>query len=748
VRVTGGREAYFAIDGERRVVLWGPAAEALLGFGTEEALGQHCWQVLKANGVFGRPLYCDRCAACLKSDVFVAPPAHHLLLTNKNGHVTRLVHELVPLPSGPGARALVLLSETPAQLSQPADPSLVVDETQPGLGTFGTVIKGLAALGILADSMSSTNFYQALDSTLDRVLGLTRGEAAEVFLRDRFSGEMCLTAHRGLFRSAFRQITRFGPNQGFPGLVATTGTPLFTDELNRDDRFLRTRVKEKGIRSYISIPLGSDGGTIGCLNVAFRRPVESSSSHLQLLSWLAAPLASAAELATLRSNAKLDWLDEGDAPLGAVPGQVLKAMMDISEADQGIINLWWADDGEICTRASSGDVIPCLSSRNRYRCPVRAQGRPVVTLGPGSNGPVSCRESLGDARTALCVPIGAPGRVIGAVSLRFARSQPVPTRPMALLGAMSRSSARVLRAARPYLRPDRHPPEETSYRPLGQPVGTLDNKESEAPAPAAPPFLDIRCFGSFQVLRDGQPLSPSSFGRRQSLTVLKVLVTRRGRPVSTDFLSEVLWPEAEPEAADRRLWVIIHSLRTALEPGLKHGQLSSFIHRNGDAYSFDPAIPYRLDVEEFMGSLAQGEGAEERGDTRDAVAKYREAARLYQADYIEEEQYSDWCSAEREYLREVYLDLLKRLASLHACLNEWDRSITWHRRALLMDGLREEVHRELMRCLWSAGRRDEALRQYLECREVLARELGVEPLPETSELYRRIMEEDLRSSPF
>ena len=36
------------------------------------------------------------------------------------------------------------------------------------------------------------------------------------------------------------------------------------------------------------------------------------------------------------------------------------------------------------------------------------------------------------------------------------------------------------------------------------------------------------------------------------------------------------------------------------------------------------------------------------------------------------------------------------------------------------------------------GRPDEALAQFDHCRRILARELGVEPMPETERVYRKI----------
>ncbi|HLB12264.1 MAG TPA: BTAD domain-containing putative transcriptional regulator, partial [Dehalococcoidia bacterium] len=480
------------------------------------------------------------------------------------------------------------------------------------------------------------------------------------------------------------------------------------------------------------------------------------------------------ELALLRSQDNVEWLDEGETSAGSLPRQVLKAMVEASEADQGLLVLW-GPDGARVDAGPGGDtaqsmvryhqdlliecypeqVTPCfvgagLKSDPMRWCPACKDGQPLVHSEDGRAGRAHCLQSLEGARDAVCVPLVAGERTLGVASLRYHRPQPVPSRPLALLGAMAPRASRVFLGLWPQLTVER--PAGGAVVPgramEGRTVAVEPSRRAEEVSPVQTErretalFLDIRCFGTFRVMRDGMPLSPASFGRRQSYSVLKMLVTRRGRPTSAEYLTETLWPEADPEAANKRLWVVIHGLRMGLEPGLKSGQHSHFVHRSGDSYLFSPEVPYRLDLEDFLGGTARGERLEIEGDPKGAAEAYQEAAKLYVGDFLEDEAYSDWCSAEREYLREIFLSLLKRLAAIHAGWEDWDRSIAWHRKALYVDGLREEVHRELMRCLWRAGRRDEALRQYQECRQVLDRELGVEPLPETEQLYRDILQEE------
>ncbi len=275
-------------------------------------------------------------------------------------------------------------------------------------------------------------------------------------------------------------------------------------------------------------------------------------------------------------------------------------------------------------------------------------------------------------------------------------------------------------------------------------VGMPSKPASRGPAEPPPP-LDIRCFGRFQIFSDGVLLRPSNFPRRKALTALKILITRMGKPIPKDALIESLWPEGDPEAGGNRLYGVIHALRRGLESQRSAGG-PPFILTDGDSYCFNMQAPHRLDVDEFLKGVKRGEGLEARGDVGPALQAYRAAAHLYTGDFLEEERYSDWCSSEREHLRERYLALLKRIALLLAEKGDMENCVNYYRRALLADNLREETHRELMRCLWRVGRRDEALRQYRVCRGLLADELGVDPLEETEDLYGQILGDGCRDS--
>ncbi len=68
--------------------------------------------------------------------------------------------------------------------------------------------------------------------------------------------------------------------------------------------------------------------------------------------------------------------------------------------------------------------------------------------------------------------------------------------------------------------------------------------------------------------------------------------------------------------------------------------------------------------------------------------------------------------------------------------------LKWYRfvaKPFVFDPCRESFHYLLMKYLLKDGRPDLALAQYRHCQQVLAREFGTEPLPETQRLYQQIV---------
>ncbi len=248
-------------------------------------------------------------------------------------------------------------------------------------------------------------------------------------------------------------------------------------------------------------------------------------------------------------------------------------------------------------------------------------------------------------------------------------------------------------------------------------------------------LLRIFTLGRFALIVGGRGVPLERWRRKQAITLLKVLVTYRGRAVPREQLLEALWPGLpEPRGRDR-LKVTVYALRQelgalGLDPDLVHTENGAYLLRREGLW---------VDADVFESRLREGYALERRGQRDEALRCYREAEALYGGDYLEEDRYEDWCAEERERLKELYLDLLQRMAALLAAEGDYAGAAWLCRKALVREPVRETIHRALMEYLWKQGRRDEALAQYRRLRELLARELDVDPLPETEQLYQKIL---------
>jgi hypothetical protein len=105
--------------------------------------------------------------------------------------------------------------------------------------------------------------------------------------------------------------------------------------------------------------------------------------------------------------------------------------------------------------------------------------------------------------------------------------------------------------------------------------------------------------------------------------------------------------------------------------------------------------------------------------------------------------FEDWARLKSEQLRRSYMETLHLLAvALEGC-GEYERALDHAWRLVDAEPLDESGQRQVMRLLALNGKRAEALAQYATCRDVLKKELGAAPSPETEDLYQLLLKGEL-----
>ncbi len=257
------------------------------------------------------------------------------------------------------------------------------------------------------------------------------------------------------------------------------------------------------------------------------------------------------------------------------------------------------------------------------------------------------------------------------------------------------------------------------------------------------PLIKVQTLGPFRVWLGDELIVTHGRPAQKVKELFAVLLTRREHAVSADQLMDLIWPDLLPDSAANSLRVAVSHLRRILQPDLRRGIDSAYILTCEQGYRFRSGSECWIDADAFLQAVGEGEESERQEQWQSAVAAYQSASEIYRGDYLEEHPYAEWTIAPREHLRETSLDALGRLAECHARQGHYRRALSVCRQILAMDPLRESAYRQEMIFHYRLGQRDQALRAYERCKNVLVAELGVDPMPETADLHAQILRDEL-----
>jgi DNA-binding SARP family transcriptional activator len=228
------------------------------------------------------------------------------------------------------------------------------------------------------------------------------------------------------------------------------------------------------------------------------------------------------------------------------------------------------------------------------------------------------------------------------------------------------------------------------------------------------PALEIRLFGAVNVTHRG--LSQRTRPIHAVKSLLAWLLLHRKRMHAREELAAVFWGEQSDASARNCLNTALWRLRQVLEPdGIPRG---TYLVTDANAVGFNGESDYWLDIAAFEEGVGRGEEGAVTCYTGDLLAGF----------------YDDWVLRERERLRLLYLDCLGKLLRRHSETGALEQALHCGERILMLDPLREDVHRELIQIHLRNGQRAFALQQYERCRAALEQELGVAPMEETRAL--------------
>ncbi|CAN5520511.1 hypothetical protein BH23CHL2_BH23CHL2_28450 [soil metagenome] len=269
----------------------------------------------------------------------------------------------------------------------------------------------------------------------------------------------------------------------------------------------------------------------------------------------------------------------------------------------------------------------------------------------------------------------------------------------------------------------------------------LQREAGDVSAETQTETLRIELLGGFRVACGANEIPDDGWRLAKARSLVKIVALAPGQSILREQLVDLLWPELDLDAGSNNLHQALHIARRTLGALLPDEKPNRILRLQRGVLSLEPPAPVWIDVDDF-------ERRARDLQTDDDPSGFYEALDLYRGELLPDDLYEDWAAERRIVLHEQYLSLLDRLARLHVARREATPAIDALRRIVSIEPDREEAHRSLMELYALTGRRQQALRQYERVREILERELDLEPEPETDDLHAAILSGEFPEQPW
>ena len=262
------------------------------------------------------------------------------------------------------------------------------------------------------------------------------------------------------------------------------------------------------------------------------------------------------------------------------------------------------------------------------------------------------------------------------------------------------------------------------------------------------PLCHVRMFGGLEVSIGGRSVRERDWKKRKARMLFTMLMIRQGQDVPREQIFEHLWPDMDEPRAKSNLYVVWSAMKSVLmgdaaEKGAKCPYVESL---GGVCRSVRETV--RTDVDAFEAACARGARGRGRGQGRRCAAgvsadrgslpRRPAAGRLL-----------------RGLVREPARALPRRSSWTRCCGRPSccstrtipHTALIFVRRAIQHDQFREDLYQAALRCQIAAGQRSSAIDTYMQCRDKLCEELGLDPSAEMRALYDQILAMEERPSP-
>ncbi len=249
--------------------------------------------------------------------------------------------------------------------------------------------------------------------------------------------------------------------------------------------------------------------------------------------------------------------------------------------------------------------------------------------------------------------------------------------------------------------------------------------------------LTVNLLGPVEIYRDqSSPFASEAWTTRRARDIFCFIASSRNRRVEKDILIDTFWGEDDPATIEKNFHPTISHIRKALN--YKQSLKQNFLVFRDGAYQLNPEFSYSIDTEDFEELISEAEKAKRGKDNETFREKVEAAHKIYRGEFMSG-VYEDWVEERRLYFAEQHSRLLSALAKLSFKEKKWSNALKFSKEILREDPFREDAHRLVMKTLAAQGKPAAVQKQFETLEELLRKELGVEPAPETIRTFHELL---------
>ncbi len=227
--------------------------------------------------------------------------------------------------------------------------------------------------------LTSIDAQEICNRALDESLVLVNVKAGVLYRIDSDSGDMVVTAHRGLSDGFIHAVGRLKPGEGFAWRAANSGKPVIMADVSEYTGPLRPFLEKEAIQSSVVIPLIGRSGIVGAMNLAAMQSRTFDKAKVELLIVIGQQIAIGLEKAKLNEELQSELAERKIAEEALKNSEHLKselleklnetqhvAMIGSWEWDLATNNVWWSDETYRIFGVTPKDFIPNFEANGKF----------------------------------------------------------------------------------------------------------------------------------------------------------------------------------------------------------------------------------------------------------------------------------------------------------------------------------------------------------------------------------------------